>query len=102
MQIKNLEEQQAASQGAKELSMKGVQDATANTDGQTESVLNYYMQNTAPKLQQHWLVNGDVEKANAFGKWIQDTNVQQGMKYGAGLMRSAQLGDADGVMTNMV
>lgn len=102
MQIKNLEEQQAASQGAKELSMKGVQDATANTDGQTESVLNYYMQNTAPKLQQHWLANGEVDKANAFGKWIQDSNVQQGMKYGAGMMRAAQLGDADGVMNNMV
>lgn len=102
MQIRNLEEQQVATQGAKDLSAQGIQDATANTDGQTESVMNYYMTNTAPKLQQHWLANGEVDKANAFGKWIQDTSVQQGMKYGAGMMRSAQLGDADGVMTNMV
>lgn len=102
MQIKNLEDQQAATQGAKDLSMKGINDANANTDGQTENVMNYYMQNTAPKLQQHWLANGEVDKANAFGKWVQDSNVQQGMKYGAGMIRAAQLGDADGVMNNMV
>ena len=102
MQIKNLEDQQAVTQGAKDLSAQGVKDAAANTDGQVDNVMGYYMQNVAPKLQQHWLANGDVEKANAFGKWIQDTNVQQGMKYGAGMMRSAQLGDADGVMNNMV
>lgn len=102
MQIKNLEDQQAASQGAKDLSAQGVKDATTNTDGQIDNVMGYYMQNVAPKLQQHWLANGDVEKANAFGKWIQDANVQQGIKYGAGMMRAAQLGDADGVMNNMV
>lgn len=102
MQIKNLEDQQAANQGARDLSTQGVKDATDNTDGQIDNVMGYYMQNVAPKLQQHWLANGDVEKANAFGKWIQDSNVQQGMKYGAGMMRAAQLGDADGVMNNMV
>lgn len=102
MQIKNLEDQQAANQGARDLSAQGVKDATANTDGQIDNVMGYYMQNVAPKLQQHWLANGDVEKANAFGKWIQDTNVQQGMKYGAAMIRSAQLGDPDGVMDNMV
>ena len=102
MQIKNLEDQQAATQGARDLSAQGVKDATANTDGQIDNVMGYYMQNVAPKLQQHWLANGDVEKANAFGKWIQDTNVQQGMKYGAAMIRSAQLGDPDGVMDNMV
>lgn len=102
MQIKNLEDQQAANQGAKDISTQGVKDATANTDGQIDNVMGYYMQNVAPKLQQHWLANGEVDKANAFGKWIQDTNVQQGMRYGAGMIRAAQLGDPEGVMNNMV
>ena len=102
MQIKNLEDQQTANQGAKDISAQGVADAQKNTDGNIDNVMTNYMQNTAPKLQQYWMANGDVDKANAFGKWINDTNVQQGMKYGAGMIRAAQLGDPDGVMKNMV
>lgn len=102
MQISNLEKEQQAKQGAIDLSAQGADEAKANTDGKIDSVMNYYMQNTAPKLQQYWLSQGDVTKADAFGKWIQDTNVQQGMKYGAGMIRSAQLGDPQGVMDNMV
>lgn len=102
MQLKNMEEEQKMRQGARDLSNQGVQAAQAGTDGQTDNVMNYYMQNTAPKLQQYWMSNGEVDKANAFGKWIQDANVQQGMRYGAGMMRAAQLGDADGVADNMV
>ena len=48
MQIKNLEDQQAANQGARDLSAQGVKDATANTDGQIDNVMGYYMQNVAP------------------------------------------------------
>lgn len=102
MQISNLEREQQSKQGAIELSAQGADEAKANTDGKVDSVMNYYMQNTAPKLQQYWLSQGDVDKANAFGKWIQDTNVQQGMKFGAGMIRAAQLGDPQGVMDNMV
>lgn len=102
MQIKDLERQDQAKQGAISISAQGADAAKANTDGQVDSVMNYYMQNTAPQLQQYWLSQGDMEKANTFGKWIQDTNVQQGMKYGAGMIRSAQMGDPQGVMDNMV
>jgi len=102
MQIKNLEDQQAATQGARDLSAQGVKDATANTDGQIDNVIGYYMQNVVPKLQQHWLANGDVEKANAFGEWTRNQNVQQGMKYAAGMIRAAHLGDAEGAMNYLV
>ena len=102
MQIKNLEDQQAATQGARDLSAQGVKDATANTDGQIDNVIGYYMQNVVPKLQQHWLANGDVEKANAFGEWTSNQNVQQGMKYAAGMIRAAHLGDAEGAMNYLV
>ena len=84
MQVSNLEKEQQSKQGAIDLAAQGADEARAKTDGAIDNVMNYYMQNTAPKLQQYWLSQGDMDKANAFGKWIQDTNVQQGMKYGAG------------------
>lgn len=102
MQVKNLEQEHNAKQGAIDISAQGADAASANTDGKVDNVMNYYMQNTAPKLQQYWLSQGDVDKANAFGKWIQDSNVQQGMKYGASMIRAAQAGDPDAVMDNMV
>lgn len=102
MQVKNLEQQNSAKQGAIDISAQGADAAAANTDGKIDNVMNYYMQNTAPKLQQYWLSQGEVDKANAFGKWIQDSNVQQGMKYGAAMIRDAQMGNPDGVMDNMV
>lgn len=102
MQVSNLEKEQQSKQGAIDLAAQGADEARAKTDGAIDNVMNYYMQNTAPKLQQYWLSQGDMDKANAFGKWIQDTNVQQGMKYGAGMIRAAQMGDPDAVMDNMV
>lgn len=102
MQVSNLEKEQQSKQGAVDLAAQGADEARAKTDGTIDNVMNYYMQNTAPKLQQYWLSQGDMDKANAFGKWIQDTNVQQGMKYGAGMIRAAQMGDPDAVMDNMV
>lgn len=102
MQVSNLEKEQQSKQGAIDLAAQGADEARAKTDGAIDNVMNYYMQNTAPKLQQYWLSQGDMDKANAFGKWIQDTNVQQGMKYGAGMIRAAQMGDPDAVMNNMV
>lgn len=102
MQVKNLERENASKQGAIDISAQGADAAAANTDGKIDNVMNYYMQNTAPKLQQYWLSQGDMDKANAFGKWIQDTNVQQGMKYGVGMIRAAHMGNPDAVMDNMV
>lgn len=102
MQVSNLEKEQQSKQGAVDLAAQGADEAKANTDGKIDNVMNYYMQNTAPKLQQYWLSQGDMDKANAFGKWIQDSNVQQGMKYGAGMIQGAQQGNPELVMDNMV
>ncbi|AEY69615.1 hypothetical protein PEp14_00026 [Erwinia phage PEp14] len=101
-QMQDFEQARQDKADYRNLSTQGMADAKANTDGQTDNVLNYYMKNTAPKLQQHWLETGDVTKAEAFGKWIQDTNVQQGMRHSAAMMRSAMTGDADGFAKNLV
>lgn len=102
LQLQDMKDEHAQKQGFKDLSAQGMNDARANTDGQLSSVTDYYMKNTAPKLKEYWLSQGDVTKADAFGKWLDNENVQQGMKYSAGFMRAAQLGDAQGAMDNLV
>lgn len=102
MQIEDLQNNRQATQQAKDIAASGVTDAQKNTDGQIDNVLNYYRQNTVPKLQQFWISQGDPAKATAFGKWAEDANVQQGMRYSAGMLRAAQLGDPQGVMDNLV
>lgn len=101
-QIEDFRQERADKAAYRQTAQQGMQDARANTDGQIDNVMNYYMQNTAPKLQQHWLETGDVQKAEVFGKWIQNENVQQGMRYSAGMMRAAMTGDADNFAKNMV
>lgn len=102
LQLQDLKDERAQKQGFKDVATQGMADANAHTDGQLDSVTDYYMKNTAPKLQQYWLSQGDVTKADVFGKWIQDSNVQQGMKHSAAFMRSAQTGDAEGAMNSLV
>ncbi|AXF51454.1 virion structural protein [Erwinia phage Pavtok] len=101
-QMAEFDQSQQDKQQYRQMSQQGMADAKANTDGQIDSVMNYYMENTAPKLQQHWMATGDVTKAEAFGKWIQDSNVQSGMRHSAGMMRAAMTGDADGFAKNLV
>lgn len=102
MQIQDLEDERAGKKAVRDISSAGVQEAQQNTDGAMDNVMNYYMQKTVPKIQQQYLANGDVTKADAFGKWVQDANVQQGMRYGAGMIRAAHQNDPQGVMDNMV
>lgn len=102
MQIQDLQDERNNKQAIRDISAAGVQEANQNTDGAMDNVMKYYMQKTVPKIQQQYLANGDVQKADAFGKWVQDANVQQGMRYGAGMIRAAQQSDPQGVMDNMV
>lgn len=102
MQLQDLKDQQASKQTVRDISQQGIQDANANTDGSIQNVTNYYMKNVVPKIQQEYLAKGDVKTAKAFGDWVQDANVQEGMKYGANLIRAAQLNDVQGVSDNLV
>ena len=100
-QMADNDQDRADKQALRQTSQDGMTAAKANTDGQIVNVVNYYMKNTAPLMQQHFLETGDVAKADAFGKWINDANTQKGMRYSAAAMRSAQMGDADGFAENL-
>ena len=79
MQLQDMQDERDNKQAVRDISTAGVEDAKKNTDGGVQNVMDYYMQNTAPKIQQSYLARGDVKTADAFGKWMQDNNVQQGM-----------------------
>lgn len=101
MQIKNLEQQQADQQALRQIGQDAGK-ALAATDGSIDSMAKVYNEQFVPKYYQQYLQNGDIEKANAYRTYMQNDNVQQGLKYGSAFMRSVQLGDADGAMNNMV
>lgn len=97
MQMADLKQARADKQQLRDTTQQGIKDAQANTDGQIDSVWNYYMQNTAPKIVEHYMGAGDPTTANAYKQWISDANVQQGAKFGVGMMRAAAMKDLDGV-----
>lgn len=97
MQMADLKQERADKQQLRDTTQQGIKDAQANTDGQIDSVWNYYMQNTAPKIVEHYMGAGDPTTANAYKQWISDANVQQGAKFGVGMMRAAAMKDLDGV-----
>lgn len=97
MQVADLKQARDDKQSLRGIYTQGATDAAANTDGQLDNVVNYFSQNVVPKVVQHYLSTGDVDKANALQKWGSDANVLQGAKFGAGMMRAAAMKDLDGV-----
>lgn len=100
MQIKNLEQEQADQQALRQIGQdygKAV-EGEFNPDAQAK----IYNEQFVPRYVQQYLQQGKVAEAQAFQKYAQDANVQQGLKYGSSFMRAVQLGDAEGAMGSMV
>lgn len=77
-------------------------DAHAHAEKNVGSFMDYYSQKVMPKYQEHWLQTGEVDKAQAADKWMQDAEVQRGMKSWAGAVRSYQTGDREGFKNNLM
>lgn len=72
-----------------------------DAEKQVGSYLDYWKKTTAPQLTQHWMETGEVDKAQNFDKWLEDSNVQQGMKSWANMSRSFSMGDRAGFLKNL-
>lgn len=77
-------------------------EANAAAEKQVGSFMDYYMKTSVPKLQEHWLSTGHVDKAQAIGKWLEDENVKKGVKAWAGAVRAFQVGDRNGFKNNLI
>lgn len=77
-------------------------DARAAAEKQVGTFMDYYSKTVLPRYQEQWMKTGDVEKAQAVDKWMQDRNVQKGVKSWANAVRSFQMGDRDGFKKNLM
>lgn len=117
-QVKELEQNAADKQQGRSIMRAGAQQANTarqediqkavaagvpqdQAESQVGSYLDYWKKTTAPQLVQHWMETGDVDKAQNFDKWLEDSNVQQGMKSWANMSRSFAMGDRAGFLKNL-
>ena len=76
--------------------------ANAAAEKQVGTFMDYYAKTVMPRYQQHWMETGQVDKAQAMDKWMQDENVKKGAKAWAGAVRSFQVGDREGFKDNLL
>lgn len=79
----------------------GGQTATTQDDAQIGNFLDNWKKTVGPRLQEYWLKTGDIDKAQNFQKWMDDSNVQAGMKSWANMARAFQMGDRPGFLRHL-
>lgn len=89
----------------RELGILGKDGAVKATPSQRGKVatgfVSSYQREKMPAIVQHYLRNGEVEKAQAFEEWMQDRGVKQGMKAWASAVHAFSLNDIDGVLDGL-
>lgn len=70
-------------------------EAYKAADASAPSTLDFFMKNAVPKLQEAYIVNGDVAKADALGTWASNKQNQQSMVEWSKMYRAAQMGDME-------
>lgn len=61
---------------------------------QAQSIHDYYMQSSAPKIRDMYMQQGKEDQAMAWDGWINDRNTQKGMKHWSNAVKSIQSGDS--------
>lgn len=93
----------AETSGAPQLAARSVTPGAAAEASQgPESFIQRYREVAVPKIVEHYLGKGDLERATAFQKWADDGATADGMKAWAKGVQAAAAGDEDGFLDNMV
>lgn len=77
-------------------------DARKAADGQVDSFMDYYMKNSVPKMMEHWTSTGEIDKAQAMAKMMEDENFKKGARLWGSAVRSFQVGDREGFKKNLM
>ena len=77
-------------------------EARGAAEKQVGSFMDYYTKTVMPQYQEHWMQTGQVDKAQAMQKWLENENVQKGVKSWANAVRSFQVGDSAGFKKNLL
>ena len=78
------------------------EEARGAAEKQVGSFMDYYTKTVMPQYQEHWMQTGQVDKAQAMQKWLENEDVQKGVKSWANAVRSFQVGDSAGFKKNLM
>jgi len=71
-------------------------EALAHARKSAPSMMDYMTKTMVPKMQEELIAQGDIEKAEAWGKWAKDRKNQRTMEVWSKAYTAAQRGDMDG------
>jgi hypothetical protein len=74
---------------------KNRDDARDAVKGDVDSVTDLFLKNAAPRIQETYLAQGDVERAEAWGGWIKSKKGENAVRDWSQGYRAAQMGDWD-------
>lgn len=69
------------------------EEARAAAEKQAPDMMHFMTKTLVPRMQQAYIEHGDVEMADAWGKWAEDRDNKAAMKEWAGAYRAAQIGN---------
>lgn len=72
-----------------------IEDARAHAQKNKPSVMDFMGKTLVPKMQEAYIAQGDVEKAEAWGKWSKERDSQKYMETWGKAFQAAQAGDFD-------
>lgn len=64
--------------------------------------MDYYRTEAVPRIVEHYLSTGQMDKAQQFQQWADDQTVKEGMQSWARAVQSAAAGDENGFLKNIV
>lgn len=67
----------------------------------SESFYDYWTRTEVPKLRDAMIASGDVDGANAYQAWIEQTGVQRGIRSYGRALQAAAVGDEGAFLDNM-
>ena len=79
----------------------GLEEGQALYGDDVKKVIDHYNTNIIPKQQQFWIENGDVEKAETLGKFMETKQAKQLTENSAIAIKAASLGDKTTLKTTM-
>ncbi|KEP68806.1 hypothetical protein DL1_08440 [Thioclava dalianensis] len=83
-------------------SVTGGPISAAQRERGTQSFMTYYRENAAPKIEQYYLSQGDTQKADAWRKWMDAGQTKKHLKYWAGAVQAAAVGDDQGFIDGLL
>jgi hypothetical protein len=70
-------------------------EAMAHARKSTPTIMDFMSKTLVPKMQEELVAQGDIEKAEAWGKWAKDKENQQRMETWGKAYKAMQVGDVD-------